>query len=136
MARISEKKFKKVKENYRKEYPGVDLFFTEDGNCFLKKNMADAHARQEKLKVIPDLVSQPVKAEEPKGDNKKGGESDEGEMTEEQAKEKLAEITLDENADHHLLGDIIGALDVEVKGKSKEDRINALKPVQDELKGE
>jgi len=57
-------------------------------------------------------------------------------MTEEKAKELLADLTLDDKADYHLLGDIVEALDVEVEGKSKEDRIAALKPVQDELKGE
>ena len=128
MAKISEKQFKTVKENYRKAYPDADLFFTSDGNCFLKQSMADAHARKEKLDVIPDLA---VKPEEQKAE-----QGDEGKMTEENAKELLAELTLDENADYHLLGNIVEALDLEVEGKSKEDRIKALKPVQNELKAE
>ena len=133
MAKISDKKFKQVKANYRKAYPDVDLFFTSDGNCFLKQNMADAHARKERLEVTPDLVTP-----WPKEERKKGGETSGADdaMTEEKAKELLADLTLDDKADYHLLGDIVEALDVEVEGKSKEDRIAALKPVQDELKGE
>lgn len=133
MAKISDKKFEQVKKNYRKAYPDVDLFFTTDGNCFLKKAMADAHARSEKLEVVESLVEtkETSKPEESDLDN---GE-DQG-MTEEKAKELLAELALDDKADYHLLGDIVEALEVEVDGKSKEDRIAALKPIQDELKAE
>lgn len=131
MAKISDKKFNQVKENYRKAYPGVDLFFTTDGNCFLKKNMAEGHARKEKLDVVTDLVEK----EAEKAPQKQGGGEGDG-MTEEKAKELLADLTLDDKADYHLLGDIVEALELEVEGKSKEDRIKALKPVQDELKGE
>lgn len=123
---LSKKKFEEVKKNYRKAYPSVDLFFTSDGNCFLKKNMAEAHARREKVKVIEDLINKPE-------DDK---DSEKDPLTEEKAKEILMALTLDDKADYNLLGDIIDALDVEVSGKSKEDRIAVLKPVQKELKGE
>ncbi len=126
MAKISDKKFEQVKKNYRKAYPDVDLFFTSDGNCFLKKAMADAHARSENLEMVEYLVETKETAKPEDSDNGK----DQG-MTEEKAKEILAELTLDDKADYHLLGDIVEALEVEVDGKSKEDRIAALKPIQD-----
>jgi hypothetical protein len=133
MAKIIDKKFEQVKKNYRKAYPDVDLFFTTDGNCFLKKAMADAHARSEKLEVVECLVEEKEapKATAPNSEDGKGDA-----MTEEKAKELLAELALDDKADYHLLGDIVEALEVEVDGKSKEDRIAALKPIQDELKAE
>lgn len=131
MAKISDKKLKQVRENYRKVYPKADLFFTSDGNCFLKKAMAEAHARKEKLDVISDLVTpveKPAEGVDPKTGKKEA-------LTEEKAKEVLADITLDDKADFALLGEIIEVLGVEGEVRSKADRIAALKPVQDELKG-
>ena len=124
MAKISDAKMKKVMDVYRKEYPKHDLYFTEDGNCFLKKNMAEAHARKEKIKVIESLVK------------KEATKADDTKMTEDEAKEKLAALTLDKDSDHKLLGEIIDILGIECKGNSKNDRIAALKPVQDDLKAE
>jgi hypothetical protein len=136
MAKLTDKKFKKVQENYRKAYPESDLFFTTDGNCFLKKNMAEAHARKEKLEVIPSIVTKQEETATPEGEKTDENDGADKEMTEEKAKELLAGMTLDKDSDYQLLGDIVEALEVEVDGKSKEDRIAALKPVQDELKGE
>jgi len=121
MAKITEDKMKAVMANYRKAYPDSDLFFTEDGNCFLKENMAKAHARKEKIKVIPDLVEK--KAEKP----------DDPKMTEDDALEALIKMELNDNSDYYLLLDLVEALKLEPKGKKKEDLIAVLKPVKDDL---
>jgi len=122
MAKISDEKMKAVMANYRKAYPDSDLYFTEDGNCFLKEAQAKAHATREKIKVLPDIV---VK--------KDAGRPDGPKMTEDDALEALINTGLDEKSDYHLLLELAEALKLEPESRKKEDLIKVLKKVKDDL---
>lgn len=109
---------------YQKEKPGVDFYFTTDGQCFRKEQKAKAHAATEKLKVVAYEAEVKVIDSE---------DTDTSVLTEDAAKEKLLTIDLNKALKDDLVA-IAEALSVTPEtGDNKDDYIAALKTVKEQL---